>query len=200
VVWTAGHCIHDGATGTSGWSSDFVFYPAWKSGAANPLYGSYNNWTASKIGGGWANGHYGADYGAVVFDDTVGGGYPGDTIGYMGFQTGQSEAQSWKIYGYPSESPFNGNGLNACLSMFTRMDSNEIPPAVGFGCDLPGGTSGAPLIRRFAYNGGWVNGTYSYQYVNKLKETFSPYFGDGAWSVFCSAIKEDVNVTPPTGC
>jgi len=199
VVWTSGRCIHDGSGSDNGWSDNFVFYPAWSSGE-NPLYGSYNNWTKSFTGSGWFSGNVGYDYGAVVFDDSVGSAYPGDTLGYMGFQTGQSEAQSWKVYGYPAEAPYSGNGLYTCLTALTQIDTSVLPNTVGFGCDLPGGMTGAPLIRRFAYNGGWVNGNYSYQYPQKTRETFSPYFGDEVWSVFCEAIKSDVNVTPPTGC
>jgi len=195
VVWTAGHCIHDGISGDAGWSENFVFYPAWKDGAANPLYGSYSNWTASFTYKKWMKkGKLGYDFGAVVFDDTVNGEYPGDTVGYLGFQTGQSEAQTWNIYGYPSETPFTGDSLVTCLTVFTRKDTSIVPATVGFGCDMTGGASGAPLVRLFSYDGAWVNGTYSYYYGNKTKEIFSPYFGDDAWNIFCAAAESDMGL------
>lgn len=197
IVWTAGHCVHDGSGTGAGWSSDFVFYPAWRNGAVNPLYGSYSNdinvWTRTA----WYNGEIGEDMGVVVFDNT--GGYLGDNIGYLGFQTGVSSVQNWSLFGYPSVAPFNGNNLVSCRTSYSRMDTSTTPDTVGFGCDMTGGSSGGPGIRRFSGAGGWINTHMSYGYIGFGQEAFGPYFGNNAWSLFCQAIETGTGVDHP-GC
>ena len=192
VVFTAGHCLHDGSNLNTGWSTDIVFYPAYFNGP-NPWYtpNTYSNWVSTYVRNNWyTSEEYGDDFGAIVFDNTNGGSYPGDVYGYSGFQTGFSEVQSWAVFGYPAEPPFGGNQANVCYTSYSRVDTSTNPDTVGFGCNFTGGSSGGPLVRKLNAAGGAVNGVISYVYNGFANEMYSPYFGDGAWSLYCAAAED----------
>ena len=194
IVWTAGHCVHDGSGSESGWSTNFVFYPSWRAGAENPKFGHYDNWSNSWVTTNWYDdGNLEEDFGVVVFDDT-GAGYPGDDLGWLGFETGATPVQQWAVIGFPAESPFNGKAMTTCQTSYSIMDTSRI---VGFGCDMTGGSSGGPGIRKINGKGGYINTNMSFGYIGYKWESFGPYFGDHAWSLFCTAIEYDGSVDHP---
>jgi hypothetical protein len=55
------------------------------------------------------------------------------------------------------------------------------------GCDMTRGSSGGPWIRKFsgvAGSANYLNGNNSYRYTSHPEEMFSPYFGEGAKTLY----------------
>ncbi len=194
IVWTAGHCVHDGSGQAAGWSDNYVFYPSWRNGE-NPKFGNYSNWENAWARASWVNtGEFGEDFAAVVFSSAA---YPGDDLGWLGFETGATPVQNWAVIGWPAETPFNGNLMTTCQTSFGFMDTSTNPDTVGFGCDMTGGSSGGPGIRKINGRGGYINTNMSYGYIGYKWASYGPYFGDEAWSLFCTSIESGTTVNHP---
>jgi len=189
-VLTAAHCVHDSATSTF-WSN-WVFVPAYKSGAA-----PYGQWTANHL---WfLSGYQDGGGGDSRFD--IGGAVlnrKGTTrisasVGFLGFQWNQSNTSTsahWAILGYPQAAPFNGNTQQVCQTSFAYTAGGSAPSPIGVGCDQTGGTSGGPWVRSFSGLAGatnYANGVNSYRRCFDqgctslyIYELFSPYFDNNA--------------------
>jgi len=195
IVWTAGHCVHDGGGSAAGWSSNFQFCPSWRAGAANPRFGCYTNWSNAWVRTEWYNNEeLGMDFAVIVFDSSD---YPGDDVGWLGFETGRNPVNHWAVIGFPSQSPFNGRSMITCQAPYSSMDASTNPDTVGFGCDMTGGSSGGPGIRKISGRGGYINTNMSYGYIGFGQEAFGPYLGDQAWGLYCIAIQNGTGVTNP---
>jgi hypothetical protein len=176
VVWTAGHCVNDGA-GT--FVTNWAFVPAYADGSA-----PYGTWTARTLltTSGWnASGDFSYDNGAAVVNlnggraltDVVGGNNP--TFNYP-------RSQTYVSHGYPAAPPFNGERLYTCTSPLRYDDTSANPPTMGIDCDMTGGSSG----------GGWtVNGSLesvnSYGYSTLPNVMFGPYQGTVSQSLYTQA-------------
>ncbi len=186
AIWTAGHCVSDGA---GNWSTDFLFLPAYKDGApAHPVA----QWTGSKA---WAyNGWhlYGDpcyDMGGIILNpNSI--GWKVSQIGWLGFAWNWSRDQHWHGIGYPSASPFDGNKMIICASSHSIDDDPcifEGAPTIGTGCDQTPGCSGGPWIMDFSGEAGptnYLNGHFVYHYVGYEEEKFGPYFDDRAYDLW----------------
>ena len=177
VVWTAGHCVHDGP-GT--FHTNWIFVPAYRDGlrplgtfTARGLY-TTSQWQSS--------GNFGYDLGAAVVDpvnsttltDTVGGGKVA--------QFNYSRARQYLAYGYPAAKKFSGQRLRICDAPYAANDNSVSPPTMAIGCDHTGGSSG----------GGWINGTSlysvnSYGYAGVRNVMYGPYQGADAQTLFNTA-------------
>ena len=175
-IITAGHCLHAGNNDPRGWSTNVVFVPAYKDGAA-----PYGQWVC--------------DYATqTVFTVWYQRGLPNrdvagcrtinhagrtlsNTVGSLGFGWNFSSDQHWFAFGYPAGAPFNGNRLIVCAASRARWDMTTVSPATqGIGCDMTGGSSGGPWLLAFSAGGGYVNGVNSYKYTSQPNGMFSPYF------------------------
>ncbi|MFF1797154.1 trypsin-like serine peptidase [Kitasatospora sp. NPDC058263] len=165
LVWTAGHCVHQGKGGS--FYSNISFIPAFNSNAAmsggkqadESQYAPFGIWGATQAvtspqwkaeGGktGDAATHYDfavirvkpAD-GAKSLEETVGGAVP------VWFNAPRDQL-SVTEYGYPAAPPFDGMELNRCESGKPGRLSYEPtrPPMLVIGCTMTGGSSG----------GGWL--------------------------------------------
>ena len=89
TVWTAGHCVHDGA---SNFHTNWTFVPAYADGSR-----PYGTWTARTLltTGGWANnGDFSYDTGAAVVSTNGGSANP-PTMGIDCDMTGGSSGGGW---------------------------------------------------------------------------------------------------------
>ena len=178
AIWTAGHCVHAGDNKATSWSTNLVFVPAYKDGAA-PL----GQWPASYLmcrTVWYQNGNPGGLYqdmgGAVL--QTVGGLKISQKVGWLGFAWNFSRSQTWHSIGYPAESPFNGQRMWDDQASYANDGSVPGSPAtVGIGCSMTGGCSGGPWIMGFGA-GNYVNGHNSYRPTSQPLEIYSPYFDD----------------------
>ncbi|MBC2694410.1 MAG: hypothetical protein HF982_03860 [Desulfobacteraceae bacterium] len=192
AIWTAGHCVSDGA---GNWSTDFLFIPAYKDG--NPAV-SWAQWTGANawVMSDWHNyGDLCRDMGGVVMNlNTT--GKKVSYVGWLGFAYNLESDQHWHGIGYPAASPFDGNKQIICASSHSSDDDPCVlpnPSTIGTGCDQTGGCSGGPWIKDFSGEIGecnFLNGNFSYFYLGYPDEIFSPYFDIGAHELYEALVND----------
>jgi hypothetical protein len=176
VVWTAGHCVNDGA-GT--FVTNWAFVPAYADGSR-----PYGTWTARRLltTSGWnASSDFSYDNGAAVVN-TGGGRALTDVVGGVKPTFNYPRRQTYVSHGYPAAPPFNGQRLYTCTSPLRYDDTSANPPTMGIDCNMTGGSSG----------GGWtVNGSLesvnSYGYTTLPNVMFGPYQGSVSESLYTQA-------------
>jgi len=111
-----------------------------------------------------------------------------EVVGNLGFSYNLNNDQHWFDIAYPSETPFDGKWQIICSGSFAYNDtSGGTPYPVAMGCDMTRGSSGGSWIRKFsgvAGSANYLNGNNSYRYTSHPEEMFSPYFGEGAKSLW----------------
>jgi hypothetical protein len=110
VVWTAGHCVHDGA---SNFHTNWSYVPGYADGSR-----PYGTWTARSLltTSGWANsGDFSYDNGAAVVS-LNGGSALTDVVGGRNIAFNYPRQQQYAAHGYPAAPPFNGQRLWVCNS------------------------------------------------------------------------------------
>ena len=175
TVWTAGHCVHDGA---SGFHTNWSFVPAYADGSA-----PYGEWTARNLltTSGWANGgDFSYDNGAAVVNTN--GSALTDVVGGRNIAFNTARSQNYASHGYPAAPPFNGQRLWVCNSPLVYDDTSANPPTMGIDCDMTGGSSGGGWIA-----GGSVVSVNSYGYTTLPNVMFGPYQGSVAQSLYTQA-------------
>ena len=109
VVFTAGHCLADGAGHTS---SHVVFVPAYRNGSVP--YGAFaanHTWVLPE----WRFGGNDAyDFGAFSVGLNSHHHSLQSQVGALGFAWNQSRLQHWDLLGYPAEYPFTGERTVIC--------------------------------------------------------------------------------------
>ena len=176
TVWTAGHCVHDGA---SNFHTNWSFVPAYADGSR-----PYGTWTARNLltTNGWANsGDFSYDNGAAVVNAN-GGQALTDVVGGRDIAFNTARQQSYASHGYPAGPPFNGQRLWVCNSPLVYDDTSADPPTLGIDCDMTGGSSGGGWIA-----GGAVVSVNSYGYATLPNVMFGPYQGAVAQSLYTQA-------------
>ncbi len=176
TVWTAGHCVHDGA---GGFHTNWAFVPAYVDGSR-----PYGTWAARRLvtTDGWASaGDFSYDLGAANVAP-VGGRSLTDVVGGRSVLFNTSRSQQYAAHGYPAGSPFNGQRLWVCNSGLTYNDTSANPATMGISCDMTGGSSGGGWIA-----GGGVTSVNSYGYSTLRNVMFGPYQGSVAQSLYTQA-------------
>ncbi|MCB0197363.1 MAG: hypothetical protein KDJ65_35780 [Anaerolineae bacterium] len=180
-ILTAGHCVYSPGIG---YHTNLSFVPAYRDGLRP--FGTYVAFNRITLNG-WAAGNNGYDIGALAVGD-INGLKIAQRIGNLGMLANASPEQHWDIFGYPAGAPFNGFRNWNCSASLSRRDPRYSPQPVGAGCDLTGGSSGGPWILNLDWRGGsgrnLANGVMSYGYTCCTRESFSPYFGNGAISIY----------------
>ena len=182
AIFTAGHCVHTGNGKASGWSTNVVFVPAYKNGAA-----PRGQWTASYLitrsrwyNNGIPNGLT-EDMGGAILHK-LSGKRISQRVGWLGAAWNWGRYQHWHAVGYPAAAPYDGKLMwDTQASCAYNGTVSGIKP-VGIGCDMTGGCSGGPWIRKFG-SGQHLNGVNSYRRRTRPKELFSPYFDNRAKSL-----------------
>jgi hypothetical protein len=176
VVWTAGHCVHDGATN---FHTNWTFVPAYADGTR-----PYGTWTARTLltTNGWAsNGDFSFDNGAAVVSTNAGSALT-DVVGGRNIAFNSPRNQQYAAHGYPAGPPFNGQRLWVCNSPLAYDDTSANPPTMGINCDMTGGSSGGGWIA-----GGSVASVNSYGYSTLPNVMFGPYQGSVSQSLYTQA-------------
>lgn len=176
TVWTAGHCVHDGARD---FHTNWTFVPAYADGSR-----PYGTWTARRLltTSAWAQrGDLSYDTGAAVVS-LSGGSALTDVVGGRNIAFNTSRNQQYAAYGYPAAPPFNGQRLWVCNSPLRYNDTSANPATMGIDCDMTGGSSGGGWIAN-----GSVRSVNSYGYSTLPGVMFGPYQGSVAQSLYTSA-------------
>ena len=182
AIFTAGHCVHSGNGKASGWSTNVVFVPAYKNGVA-----PRGQWSASYLvtrskwyNNGNPNGLT-EDMGGAILHK-LSGRKISQRVGWLGAAWNFSRYQHWHAVGYPAAAPYNGKLMWDTQASYAYNGTVSGIKPVGIGCDMTGGCSGGPWIRRFG-SSQLLNGVNSYRLRSKPKEMFSPYFDNRAKSL-----------------
>ena len=183
VVITAGHCVYDEGI----WSNrKWVFVPGYHHGER-----PFGTFTAHWLGTtpAW-HGHENENYdvGAAVVGRNEKGQTLAAAVGADRIATGLSPNQTFDVYGYPVERPFNGGTLQVCRSAtFEGHDFGSFfepgPLDLSISCDdSAGGSGGAWVIE-----GDVVNGVTTYGYPSDPFTNFGPYFGQDVANLYARA-------------
>lgn len=182
-LWTAGHCVHTGNGQPNGWSTNMVFVPAYKDGAAP--FGQFTarqlfcrtNWYQHGNPGGLFE-----DMGAAILNP-LNGRMLSQVVGWLGFAWNFPRNQVWTSLGYPAAPPFNGQRMWQDTAPYANNGSVPgSPPTIGIGCSMTAGCSGGPWVLGLGSTN-YVNGHNSYRPRSQPLEIYSPYFGDNAHSL-----------------
>jgi V8-like Glu-specific endopeptidase len=176
VVWTAGHCVNDGA---NEFHTNWAFVPAYADGSR-----PYGTWIARRLltTTGWAtSGDFSYDNGAAVVN-LSGGRALTDVVGGRNPAFNYTRQQTYAAHGYPAAPPFNGQRLWVCTSPLRYNDTSANPPTMGIDCDMTGGSSGGGWIA-----GGSVASVNSYGYSTLPNVMFGPYQGAVSQGLYTQA-------------
>lgn len=169
TVSTAGHCVNEGP---GAFATNFVFVPAYLNGAA-----PYGKWTANTLYAPteWSsNGDMQYDTGFAVMNP-LDGKYLSDVVGASGVQFNAARGLTYKAYGYPAASPFNGESLKSCTGTASNDNNNPQFNTQGISCDMTGGSSGGPWFIG-SNSDGVQNSINSYGYSGS-RVMYGPYWG-----------------------
>ncbi len=176
LILTAGHCVHKGSGGKSGYYQKFLFVPAYHKGDA-PFQAW--NWRYVITTKEWAtsNGKVPnkADFALIELEERKFGSKAkkiGNVTGWLGYRTNALRPNHTKKIGYP--------GNHDRGQIMHQVDSQHYKKAqkstVLYGSDMRGGSSGGPWVENFGRKAvgqtgalkAWSNrivGVTSYGYV-----------------------------------
>ena len=180
TVTTAGHCVNEGP---GAFATKFTFVPAYLNGAA-----PYGKWTAKALYAPtqWSSsGDMTYDTGFAVMS-TLNGQYLSDVVGGSGLQFNAARGLSYKSFGYPAASPFNGESLKSCSGTATNDPYNPQYNTQGIPCNMTGGSSGGPWFIGTSA-AGYQNSINSYGYGSNSTTMYGPYWGSVIQQAYTTA-------------
>lgn len=185
VVITAGHCVYDDGI----WSDrKWVFVPGYRHGER-----PFGTFTAHWLGTtpAWhAQENENFDVGAAVVGRNEKGQTLAAAVGADRLKTGLSPVQSFDVYGYPVEKPFNGGTLQVCReASYLGHDFGSLfepgPLDLAISCDDSAGGSGGGWV----IEGDVVNSVTTYGYSSDPFTNFGPYFGRSVAKLYARAMQ-----------
>jgi V8-like Glu-specific endopeptidase len=183
VVITAGHCVYDEGI----WADrKWVFVPGYRHGER-----PFGTFTAHWLGTtpAWhAHENENFDVGAAVVGRNEKGQTLAAAVGADRLKTGLSPDQTFDVYGYPVEKPFNGGTLQVCReASFEGHDFGSFfepgPLDLAISCDDSAGGSGGGWV----IEGNVVNSVTTYGYPSDPFTNFGPYFGEDVAKLYARA-------------
>jgi hypothetical protein len=183
VVITAGHCVYeDGIWADHKW----VFVPGYHHGER-----PFGTFTAHWLGTtpAWhAHENENFDVGAGVVGRNEKGQTLAAVVGADRLKTGLPPDQTFDVYGYPVEKPFNGGTLQVCReTSFEGHDFGSLfepgPLDLAISCDDSAGGSGGGWV----IEGNVVNSVTTYGYPTDPSTNFGPYFGGDVAKLYARA-------------
>ncbi len=183
VVFTAGHCVHEGR---HWFDRKWVFVPGYHYGI-RPFGVFVAKWLGSTPGWiGSQNENF--DVGAAVVSRNERGQKLGAAVGGTGIAWNLSPRQLFDVYGYPVEEPFDGATLRLCPQ--TRFEGHDItsflspgPLDLAVECTVTGGASGGGWL----ISGDTLNGVTSSAFPEDPETDFGPYFGSAVGRLYREA-------------
>jgi hypothetical protein len=180
TVSTAGHCVNEGP---GAFATNFVFVPAYLNGAA-----PYGKWAAKALytTTQWSSaGDMQYDTGFAVVSP-LNGQNLSDVVGSSGVQFNAARGLTYKSYGYPAASPFDGQSLVSCTGPAADDPNNPQFNAQGIPCDMTGGSSGGPWFIGTS-SSGYQNSINSYGYGTRSTVMYGPYWGSVIQQAYTTA-------------
>jgi len=174
VVFTAGHCLSNGA-GTWYNSKPWIFVPGYKNGNA-----PYGQWYARQLWTrpAWHNGGNRAeDIGAALMYPQNGTAIV-NRVGGQGIEWNYPLSQFQYQFGYPQRAPFNGQLLKYCTGNSYNDAGHN-----GINCNMTEGASGGPWLDDFNGSFGRLDSVNSWVFWNAAGTRYKwngPYFGNNA--------------------
>jgi V8-like Glu-specific endopeptidase len=190
VVLTAGHCVVDRETGAE--AKFLMFKPAYNHGSA-----PRGTWFAAEvtIPESWkktAKAHSSANEGAdLAFLTLYKSGEKKnveEVVGGLGIGFDQTCNQTYTQYGYPAESPYDGESLFTHVAPYAGADTNLFftPEPMKIASDFTPGASGGPWTIGASSSPTTLSLT-AYGYANQPDVLYGPYFGETARKVYNEA-------------
>ncbi len=179
TVSTAGHCLNDGP---GAFATNFAFVPAYENGAE-----PYGKWTAKSLHAPtqWSDkGDMTYDTGFAVMNPLNGQNLT-DVVGGSGVAFNEARGLTYKSFGYPAASPFNGQTLKSCTGTASDDPNNPQFATQGISCDMTGGSSGGPWFIGTS-SAGVQNSVNSYGY-NRSAVMYGPFWGSVIQQTYASA-------------
>jgi V8-like Glu-specific endopeptidase len=165
LVWTAGHCVHEGKDKQA--FEDFVFIPGYRDGAEpHGVWFAEAAHTTSQ----WTNNsNLRHDVAALVMEPNEGVELV-DVVGARGIRFNQNPVKTFRSHGYPAAPPFDGERMFRCISKLGGVLGRGPLAPMGMGCDMTEGSSG----------GGWIVGKGDSGFVQSVNSFFinRPEFED----------------------
>lgn len=169
IVLTAGHCVHSGTNGNSGFYTNFLFVPAFNNGNAPFLSWTASFVTATSV---WINSGgvvpNASDFAMLEMNDQVINGTTtriGDALGFFGFLTLSLTPNHVDMFGYACN-------LDSCqqLHQVSSQSFAAIAPSnVQYGSDMLGGSDGGPWVQNFgALSAGQTGSGTSASFINRV--------------------------------
>ncbi|SFU03687.1 serine protease [Arthrobacter sp. ov118] len=180
TVSTAGHCVNEGP---GAFATKFTFVPAYLNGAA-----PYGKWTAKAL---YTTTQW-SSAGDMTYDtafavmSTLNGQYLSDVVGGSGVQFNAARGLSYKSFGYPAATPFNGESLKSCSGTATNDPYNPQFNTQGIPCNMTGGSSGGPWFIGTS-SSGYQNSINSYGYGSNSTKMYGPYWGSVIQQAYTTA-------------
>lgn len=179
LVWTAGHCVYDAATG--GYARNFMFVPAYSSGSAP--FGQFTAAPASlrTTSEYAATESFASDYGAARVSTNAGGQTLAQAAGERAISFNPVRNQAYTLFGYPVDAKTgSGKVMYQCSTRWALDDNSLTPPSVGALCNWPGGSSGGAWIGE----NGTLSTVTSYGYRSLKDYIFGSYQGTSALALY----------------
>lgn len=173
VVVTAAHCATDGVGQNAG---NWTFVPGYSGG-----FGPYGSYTAAGfyVSPRWdAGSDEGYDVAFVRVNGTLPG--PGLSVAF-----GRTPGKSY-VFGYPSDSPYDGGVLNYCSGR-ARPDPLDEGGDSGLICGMTAGDSGGPWLDGFRDGSGTVVAVSSFKYSDDDRTLYGTDLGRTARSLYQAA-------------
>jgi V8-like Glu-specific endopeptidase len=183
LVLTAGHCVHDFGHWLQG---RWVFVPGYRYGQ-RPLGTFAARWLGTTSQ--WLHHeNENFDVGMAVVSRNERGQRLADVVEPDKIAWGLSRRQTFDVYGYPVEKPFDGATLKRCPQ--TPYEGHDFlsflttgPLDLAVECDLTPGSSGGGWV----IHGDTLNGVTSSGYSDNPSTTYGPYFGSAVARLYGEA-------------
>ncbi|MGH3420887.1 MAG: trypsin-like serine peptidase [Streptosporangiaceae bacterium] len=177
VVMTAAHCVSDGA---GHWATHWTFVPGYTDG--HEPYGSYPARTYY-VPAQWSAGADEDDDVAFVVVGPAHGHQVGAAVGGQPIEFGHRAAAE-AAFGYPSEPPYTGQGLDYCEG--TLQPDPFGAQDEGITCAMAEGGSGGPWLSGFDPRTGLgvVTGVTTFRYSGQDRILYSADLGPVAQALY----------------
>lgn len=187
LVTTAGHCVNEGP---GAFVTNFEFIPGYQNGQA-----PYGEWAATEVGttNQWSQqGDFNYDVGFAVVAP-LNGAYLSDAVGSQNIGFNQARGQQAYAFGYPAESPYNGQVLDYASGV-TGNDTLGGSNDLSLKTDMTGGCSGGPWFQGFNESTGVGTqvSVNSFGYTSQPDVLYGPYFGSVIQNTYTQMSNEQV--------
>jgi hypothetical protein len=180
VVFTAGHCVADGGQGVFFNANPWIFVPDYNNGSE-----PFGEWTAVQLWTrtAWLNNRdFTEDIGAAIMATNGQGQHLVDVVGGQGFEWNFPIEEFVFDFGYPAETPFDGQVLQYCTGTMFNDGGRD-----GIACNMNRGSSGGPRLDAFDGTFGFldtINSTVPFDNNGFVTQGDGPYFGNNALDLF----------------